>query len=329
MAAVALAMLSTSPVPAHADHDGEPGGHGNGGGGGGKGGKGDLPTAIAMDSHGRTYVGFAESADLVRITRKGKRFKPFQVPGDGPVTALAIARYDRVWVDDGRVAVLVKRDGTPVTRLEHGPKRCPKKAGSPDRYGGIDSYGRTVYVANRCERTIEVFRRGGKRLGVIRPRGPGYARGVAFLPGRGPRSARLYVTMPARGVVLVYDVDQIGPREKPVRTVRVPRPAGGRRPQPSGVVVDRFAQVIVSDRANHALYFLDGGHDFARYRTLGHPPRAGRGWGHLNQPVALDQHRQDGTRLAGTLVVADGGNRRVQRWNTYGYTYWVTKVSAP
>ena len=95
------------------------------------------------------------------------------------------------------------------------------------------------------------------------------------------------------------------------------------------MVVDRFAQVIVSDRANHGLYFLDGSHSFKRYRTLGHPPRRGRGWGRLDAPVGLAQHRQDRTGLSGTIVVADGRNRRVQRWNTYGYTYWVRGVKAP
>ena len=323
--ATALALLL--PLPAYADHDGEP--HGPGGGNGGGKGKGDPPTAIALDSHGRTYVGFASGGDLVRVTRKGKALKPFEVPIDGPVTGIAIGKYDRVWVDNGRTAVLLRRDGSQVGTLTHGPERCAKKAGKPDRYGGIDANGRTVFIANRCERTVEIFRRTGKRLAVLKPRGPGYPRGVAFLPGRGKRHARLYVTMPARSAVLVYDVEKVRNGEKPVRTVKVPRPAGGRRPEPSGVVVDRFAQVIVSDRANHGLYFLDGSDSFKHYRTLGHPPRRGRGWGMLDGPVGLAQHRQDRTGLSGTIVVADGRNRRVQRWNTYGWTYWVSGVRAP
>lgn len=325
---IALTCALVLSTPALGDHDGEPdsGGPGHGGGGGGN---GDRPTAIALDSHGRTYVGFAGTGDLMRITRKGKALKPFRVPTGGPVTGLSIARYDRVWVDDGRTAVLLRRDGTEVASLEHGPQRCPPKAGRPDRYGGIESWNRTVFVANRCERTIEVFRRGGRRLAVLRPQGPGWARGLAHLPGRGRAHARLFVTMPARGVVLVYDVEKVRTGEKPVRTVRIPRPPGGRRPEPSGVVVDRFAQVVVSDRANHGLYFLDAGHAFTRYRTLGHPPRPGSGWGRLGVPVGLAQHPQDGTRLAGTIVVAERRNARVQRWNTYGYTYWMTTTVAP
>lgn len=325
---IALTCALVLSTPALGDHDGEPGGGGPGHGGGG-GGNGDRPTAIALDSHGRTYVGFAGTGDLMRITRKGKALKPFRVPTGGPVTGLSIARYDRVWVDDGRTAVLLRRDGTEVASLEHGPQRCPPKAGRPDRYGGIESWNRTVFVANRCERTIEVFRRGGRRLAVLRPQGPGWARGLAHLPGRGRAHARLFVTMPARGVVLVYDVEKVRTGEKPVRTVRIPRPPGGRRPEPSGVVVDRFAQVVVSDRANHGLYFLDAGHAFTRYRTLGHPPRPGSGWGRLGVPVGLAQHPQDGTRLAGTIVVAERRNARVQRWNTYGYTYWMTTTVAP
>ena len=325
--ATVLALLL--PSPSYADHDGEPQGPGGGGGNGGGQGRGDPPTALAMDSHGRTYVGFAGGGDLTRVTRKGKVIKPFEVPIGGPVTGIAIGKYDRVWVDNGRTAVLLRRDGSEVGRLTHGPERCGARAGKAARYGGIDAFGKTVFIANRCERTVEVFRRTGKRLAVLKPKGPGFPRGVAYLPGRGNRHARLYVTMPARGVVLVYDVEKVRTGEKPVRTVKVPRPAGGKRPEPSGVVVDRSAQVIVSDRANHGLYFLDGNHSFKHYRTLGHPPRRGRGWGRLDGPVGLAQHRRDRSGLSGTIVVADGRNRRVQRWNTYGYTYWVSGVAAP
>ena len=123
----------------------------------------------------------------MRVTRKGKPLKPFEVPIDGPVTGIAIGKYDRVWVDNGRTAVLLRRDGSQVGTLTHGPGDLRKKPGRPDRYGGIDAFGKTVFIANRCERTVEIFRRTGKRLAVLRPRGPGYPRGVAYLPG--PRRA--------------------------------------------------------------------------------------------------------------------------------------------
>ena len=122
-------------------------------------------------------------------------------------------------------------------------------------------------------------------------------------------------------VVLAY---LAGGARRPWRTVTLRSP-GGRKPQPGGVVVDKFGQVTVSDMANNGLYLLDSNHRFSHYRTLGHPPRASRAVGRLNRPTALAQTPQGG-RFSANLYIADTGNRRVQRWNTSGYTFWSKAV---
>jgi hypothetical protein len=86
---------------------------------------------------------------------------------------------------------------------------------------------------------------------------------------------------------------------------------------------------VVSDAANHALYFYDANNDFSQYRTLGHPPDPSGGLGYLDRPTALAQHPQDGGDLAGQLWIADTGNGRVQHWTTEGTTLWMTDVTAP
>lgn len=291
----------------------------------------DRPVAIALDQQARTYVGFATSGDLARLSPKGKVLKPVRLAGSGPVSGLDVTRSNNIWVDDGSRATLIEPDGTVITSFRHGPDgACPNDAGRrAGRYGGIEAWGNTVFVANRCERSVEVFRRGGKRVARLPLPGAGYPRGMAFLPGHGHRIPRLYVALPDRRRVVVYDGRSWRSGERPVRRLRVPKPRGGLRPEPAGVVIDRYGQLVVSDLANHALYFFDTRAGFSLYRTLGHPPRPGRAWGHLNRPTAIAQHRQDRSRFSGTIVVADQRNRRVQRWNSYGWTYWVRGVSAP
>ena len=319
MLAVALALLSAPALADHNDH--EPSG----------GGPGDHPNAVGVDSHSRTYVGFARGPGLARFAAGGKELKSWPLPGAGPVNALDVTGHDRVWITDGSTARLIGRDGNEEQSLRHGPEDgCPLvRKHRPRRYGGIESWHRFVFVANRCEKTVEVFRYDGQRLAVLRVPGRGYPRGLAFDPGPGKRPARLYVSFPDRSKVLAFDAKLWRTGEKPVKTLKIRRLHGGKRTEPAGIVVDKHGQLVVSDIVNHALYFYDSHHAFSRYRVLGHPSRPGARVGRLHRPAALAQHRQDGSRSAGALVIADAGNDRVQRWNTYGYTYWSKKVQIP
>lgn len=316
-------LLVVGTAPALADHN--PGGPGQG-----HGGKGAPPNAVGVDSHSRTYVGFAERSGLLRLAVGGKVLKPWPLPGTGPVNALVVTKHDRVWVTDGRTARLIGRDGQEEKAVEHGPAAgCPGKGHRLGRYGGLESYKRILVVANRCEKTVQVFRHNGEELATIPVPGPGYPRGLAYQDRVGKLHARLYVAFPDRGKVLVFDAETWKDGEDPILKLRIRKPYRGHRTQPTGVVADRFGQVIVSDVANNALYFYDSTHGYSRYRVLGYPPRPGSRAGQLHRPTALAQHKQDGSRSAGALVVADTGNHRVQRWNTYGYTYWVRRVGLP
>lgn len=322
-AALVVLLAVGTPQPAYADHNpgGNPGGPG----------KGAPPNAVGVDSHSRTYVGFAGSSGLLRLAAGGKRLKPWPLAGTGPVNALVVTKHDRVWITDGHIARLIGRDGQEEKTVEHGPDGgCASTKGKRrGRYGGIESYKRILVVGNRCEKTVQVFRHNGKLLATIPVPGPGYPRGLAYQDRVGRVSARLYVAFPDRGKVLVFDARTWKDGEDPILKLRIRRPYRGHRTQPAGVVADRFGQVVVSDVANNALYLYDSTHRYSRYRVLGYPPRPGSRAGALRRPTALAQHKQDGSRSAGALVVGDAGNHRVQRWNTYGYTYWARRVGTP
>jgi streptogramin lyase len=321
-AALALLLLLGTTPPAAADHNPHPGGNG---------GKGAPPNAVGVDSHSRTYVGFMKSSGLVRLAASGKRLKAWPLEGTGPVTALDVTRHDRVWITDGRTARLIGRDGTQEKAFQHGPEDgCAETKGQRgSRYGGIESYAKLVFVANRCAKTVQVFRRNGDPVATLPVPGRGYPRGLAYQERIGKLQARLYVAFPDRGRVLVFGAKAWKDGEDPILKLGIRRPYRGHRTQPTGIVADRFGQVVVSDLANNALYFYDSRHRYSRYRVLGYPPRPGSRAGHLHRPTALAQHRQDRSRSAGALVIADTGNHRVQRWNTYGYTYWARRVGLP
>ena len=60
------------------------------------------------------------------------------------------------------------------------------------------------------------------------------------------------------------------------------------------------------------------GTDGVEFRTLGGPGTAA---GQLDGPAAIDVFEQF-SDLAGNLFIADYANKRVQRWNPFGFTFW-------
>ncbi|CAB4690533.1 MAG: hypothetical protein F2667_02000 [Actinobacteria bacterium] len=285
----------------------------------------DRPVAIAVTRGGTTYVGSADGGSLARISGEGRSLSRVRLVRDGPVVALAATSAGNVWVDQGVSVSLVSPRGRTKRSFDLAePEGC---ALQPSRYGGIAAAGRRLYVASACRSALDVY----TREGVLRASVPlpgGLPRGVAWGRAQAGQPARVFVTMPDNRRLVAYDASDLREESVPLRTLKVAQPRRGHRPVPTGVVADRWGQVVVADAHNHALYVYDANHAFSHYRTLGHPPRS-RGPGTIAQPVALAQHVQDGKTYAGNLFIADAGRARVQRWDTLGRTYWSRGVRLP
>ena len=288
------------------------------------------PIAIAVNSRGTSYVGFEHGRGVVRLAAGGQQRRALPVPGDGPVTGLAIDERDQLWVDDGEGVSLLDRRGRLVRTFAHRPVlSCPAEGGDARRYGDLALGPGAVYVADRCRGTVaEYSRTGVLRATVVLPGGTP-ASSLAFLRAGQGRPDRLLVTIPDRARLLVFDATRFGDGARPLQVRKIRRVGGGKRPQPTGVVADRFGQVVVIDAANQVLQFLDGDNEFSLYRVRGVPGRGGSGVGHLRGAAALAQFPQDGSGLAGNLWVADTGNRRVQRFDVGSYTWFARTVRAP
>jgi hypothetical protein len=289
--------------------------------------RGGGPTAIAVGPAGTSYVGFATGGRLARLSPKGHRQAGVPLDRDDPVDGLFVNAAGQIWVDYGTSVSLLGPGGRVLEHFDHDPIRpC---AGSPaTRYGGITAGGGRVWVANRCDDTLTVYSQRGRRIATVNLPGRDHPRGITYGGPRSGRGATVYVSLPDSGRIVAYRADRVSNATRPWRILKLRRPGGGVRPSPGGIAVDRRGQLTVADLANHAIYLLDTNHDFNIYRTLGHPPRSSRTAGRLRSPSAIAQYAQDGGSLSGNLFIADTGNRRVQRWNTSGWTYWAKKVRA-
>ncbi|GAW48500.1 MULTISPECIES: hypothetical protein [unclassified Nocardioides] len=288
----------------------------------------DSPTAIGVSSGGTSYVGFSSGGKLQRLDRSGVRKKAVPLDQDEAVDGLFVSAGDDIWVDyESSVSLLTPR-GKVIQHFDHDPVIDCDSSAPASRYGGITANGDRVYVANRCDDSISVYTRNGSLVATVDLPGNDFPRGITYGGEQAGRPATLYVAIPDRAQILSYDASSIRDSSEPARTFTLDRPDGGEQPEPAGLVVDRYGQVVASDLANNALYFLDATNNYSLYRTLGHPPGASREAGRLNSPGAIAQHDQDGGGLSGNLFIADTNNERVQRWSTGGYTYWAKGVRA-
>lgn len=288
----------------------------------------DSPTAIGVSSGGTAYVGFSSGGKLQRLDRDGDRKKAVSLDQDEAVDGLYVSAGDDIWVDYESSVSLLTPHGKVVQHFDHDPVIDCDSSAPASRYGGITANGNRVYVANRCDDSVSVYSRTGTLVATVDLPGNDFPRGITYGGAQAGRPATLYVAIPDRGQILSYDASSIRDSSQPARTFTLDRPYGGEQPEPAGLVVDRYGQVVASDTANNALYFLDANNNYSLYRTLGHPPGASREAGRLNSPGAIAQHDQDGGGLAGNLFIADTNNDRVQRWSTGGYTYWAKGVRA-
>jgi hypothetical protein len=288
------------------------------------------PTAIGVDRHGTSYVGFATGGALLRMSASGERRRPVPLDQGGAVHAVFSTSNSNLWVNYGSSVSLLKPGGRVLQHFgEDLADACAGLAVEPARYGGITATRTTVYVASGCDASVHVYTHDGRLRAVLRLPGGGLPRGIAYGAAQGGRSARLYVAQPDLGRVLTYDTAGLRGSSRPVHRLDVRKPDRGFRPAPAGVVVDGGGQLVVSDSANNSLNFYDTNHAYSLYRTLGHGPRRGGSPGRLNHPAGIAQHAQDGGSLSGNLFIADSDNHRVQRWDTGGYTHWSKRVRAP
>ncbi|GAA4708715.1 hypothetical protein [Nocardioides conyzicola] len=286
----------------------------------------DAPTAVAVAPSGASYVGFASGGRLLELDVRGRRIGAVPLDQDDPVSGLSVTSSGQIWVDYGSSVSLLGPGGRVLRHFDGAGGSC---TGSPaTRYGGLTVGGGKVWVANRCAGTMSVYGLGGRLLATVDLPGSDHPRGITYGAAQSGRGATVYVALPDAGRIAAYRADRVRDSMRPWRVVGVRRPAGGVRPRPSGIAVDQMGQLTVTDLANNAVFLLDTNHDFNVYRTLGHPPRASRAAGRLDAPSALAQYPQDRGQLSGNLFIADSGNRRVQRWNTSGWTYWATTVRA-
>ncbi|MBZ5738545.1 hypothetical protein [Nocardioides mangrovi] len=288
------------------------------------------PIAVAVAADGTSYAGFAAGGRVLRLTPDGDPDGSVTLDRDDPVTALDVDPAGTLWVDYGdSISQLDPADGTLLAHFSHRPSlSCPDDAAhDPGTYGGIKATADAIYVAGRCARTVGVYSPLGDLELTLDLPGSGYPRGIAVSRAGAGVPARLYVSLPDAGKVLVYDLAGLKATSDPVRTLRIEKDKPGYvTPVPGGLAADAKGQLVVTDVANNALYFYDGTKDYHFYRTLGHPPDPAPDKGYLDDPSAIDQA---GESLDAHLWVADTGNGRVQRWSTDGTTQWMTNAQPP
>src|SRR6478752_5829798 len=211
-------------------------------------GASDGPTAIAVGPAGTSYVGFATGGRLLRLNPKGHRQGSVPLDQDAAVDGLFVNGAGQIWVDYGTSLSLLGPGGRVLRHFDHDPvSSCD--GSSPTRYGGITAGGGRVWVADRCDDTMTVYTQGGRRIATVDLPGRGHPRGITYGAARSGRGATVYVALPDSGRIVAYRAARVSNATQPWRTFRMRRPAGGARPSPGGIAVDRFGQLTVADLA--------------------------------------------------------------------------------
>jgi len=259
-----------------------------------------APTAIAVDGNGTSYVGDGDSGQIKVYDSTGAFVAAWGTPGQaagqlGGVIAMDLDAAGNVYVLDtyNRVQEFTAA-GAYVTGTAL-PACTRGSAPSAPGLGGLDVTPQFTFVASPCSDVV--YRRNpdlsaNSQFAVLSPRGV-YA-----------TADKLYVARWNGLDVAIFDLagNALGTQ-----------PVGG---QPGDVYVDTYNVLHVSDVSHDVIHMF--GSDGVEFRTLGRP---GANPGDLNDPWSFDVAAQ-GTSFAGDIFVADYGNKRVQRWNSYGYTYF-------
>jgi hypothetical protein len=272
------------------------------------------PTAIATDSDGVVYSGYASGGTIQRNAGvDGAPLASWGTAGNNPGQLGGIVAIDvapggsgNVWIlDTNRRVQEFTRSGTYIRGFQL--DAC--EAGvSPDPLmrGGLDVTNDMIYTVHPCrDRVYRHDRSDLVEKAWAQVDGP--LKGAsAQLYGTAPASSQyLFVARPTRDDVVWFDLGSL--------SWHGPKNVGG---APTDVFVDAYGVLFVAERTGDTIkqYGSDGG----LFRTLG---GTGSALGKLNDANAFDVFEQF-SDLAGNLFIADTGNERIQRWNAFGYTFW-------
>lgn len=270
------------------------------------------PTAITVTGDGTSFVGDGADGQIRVYDSSGTLVDQWgdvgQAAGQiGGVIAIALGDDGNLYVLDtyNRVQAFtqdgsfVKGAALPV--CSHGS--APFAPG----LGGIASAGSSIFVSSPCSDVVYRLNTSdltvASQFAVLAPRGL-YAQGN-----------RLYVARWNLLDVGIYDFNG---------TLQGTRAIGG---QPTDVFVDIYGVLHVADITHDVIHMY--GQDGVEFRTLGRP---GSNPGDLDDVYQFDVAPQNVGEVSGNLFLADYDNARIQRWNSYGYTFFHTKVdggSAP
>jgi hypothetical protein len=272
------------------------------------------PTAIATDSDGVVYSGYASGGTIQRNAgADGAPLASWGTTGNNPGQLGGIVAIDvapggsgNVWIlDTNRRVQEFTRSGTYIRGFQL--DACDAGV-SPDplQRGGLDVTNDMIYVVHPCR--DRVYRHDKSDLvekAWAQVDGP--LKGAsAQLYGTAPASSQfLFVARPTRNDVVWFDLGSL--------SWHGPKAVGG---APTDVFVDAYGVLFVSERTGDTvkLYGSDGN----LFRTLG---GSGSALGRLNDANAFDVFEQF-SDLAGNLFIADTNNERIQRWNPFGFTFW-------
>jgi hypothetical protein len=295
------------------------------------------PTAIGTANDGVSYGGFPSGAVKRLGKDSGASLGDWTTPkGDangslGGIMAIDVApggggqNGGNVWVlDKNRRVQEFSRSGNFIRGFRVG--FCDQSNEPvPGTEGGIDVTFNDIYVSHPCASKVERYRLSdlpGSGFGTVNPVASATVAGphgiAAQLWGSAPGATqRVYVAQPSTSSVRKLDLTDLSGQG--AQSVHSP---------PADVFVDEFGVLFASTRngnpdSGDRIYMYD--QNGSEFRWVGGP---GSAPGKLNDPLAFDVFPQF-SDAAGNLFIADTGNERVQRQNSFGYTYWAAAAVDP
>ncbi|WP_354702426.1 hypothetical protein DSM112329_02785 [Paraconexibacter sp. AEG42_29] len=270
------------------------------------------PTAIGADSAGVVYAGFAGGGQIKRYQgNDGAPLPSWGTPGSaagqiGGVVALDAApgSAGNIWIlDTNRRVQEFSRTGQFVRGIQL--DACDSGV-TPDPLtrGGLDVTNDDVFVAHPCANSV--LRLNKSDLQTVSTGSLSAPKGISaqLYPSAPEPTRRTYVGQPSlnRATKLQPSLATDG--------------SVGTTGSPTDTFIDAFGVLFVSERTENKvrLYDSNGG----EFRWIG---GTGSDIGKLDNPTAIDVFEQT-SDLAGNVFVADYANKRIQRFNPYGYTFW-------
>lgn len=270
------------------------------------------PTAIGADSAGVVYAGFANGGQIKRYQgTDGSALPSWGTPGTaagqlGGVVALDVApgSSGNVWIlDTNRRVQEFSRTGQYLRGIQL--SACDGGV-TPDPLlrGGLDVTNDDVFVAHPCSNSVLRLRRSD--LQTMSTGSLNAPKGV---------TAQLYTSAPSNTQRTYVGEPSLNRATKlqPWFSTDGSVATGG---SPTDLFVDAFGVLFASERTNNTIGLYDS--NGSEFRRLG---GSGAEAGKLSNPTAIDVFEQY-SDLSGNLFIADYANKRIQRWNPYGYTFW-------